>query len=56
MHRIIAHSGALEKVLAMESFMGLIDLFHKDGKLSVCLAIMESFARYSILFMARELG
>ena len=47
-HRILAHEGALEKVLAMEAFMGLVDLFQKDAKQSVSLAILDAFSRYCL--------
>lgn len=31
----------------MESFMGLLDLLQKDPKISVCLAILETFSSYA---------
>eukprot|EP00698_Gefionella_okellyi_P012762 TRINITY_DN3458_c0_g1_i1.p1 TRINITY_DN3458_c0_g1~~TRINITY_DN3458_c0_g1_i1.p1 ORF type:complete len:957 (+),score=233.47 TRINITY_DN3458_c0_g1_i1:41-2872(+) len=46
--RILLKEGALEKALAMESFVGVVDLFQKEAKTSICLALMESFASGAI--------
>jgi hypothetical protein len=49
--RIIARAGALEKALALERFMGLVDLFQKDAKQSVCLSVLEAFAQCVCLLL-----
>jgi len=44
--RILAKEGALERALSSEAFVGLVDLFQRDARLSICASIMEAFAKY----------
>lgn len=48
--RILAREGALERVLSFEAFVGLVDLFQSDARISICVSVMEAFAKYRVSY------